>query len=72
LRCAPTGRRKRGGPLGTWRRTVEDEMASAGKSWNETSWLAQDRDGWRRFVGALCSTRSEEDYVSIVYKKAYP
>jgi hypothetical protein len=47
--------------IGTWRRTVEDEMASAGKSWNETSWLAHDRDGWRRFVGALCSTRSEED-----------
>jgi hypothetical protein len=29
--------------------------------WNETSWLAQDRDGWKRFVGALCSTWSEED-----------
>ena len=27
----------------------------------EVSWLAQDRDGWRKFVGALCSSRSEED-----------
>ena len=61
LRWAPPGKRKRGRPLGTWRRTVEEEMRAAGKTWNELSWLAQDRDAWRRFVGALCSGRSEED-----------
>ena len=46
LRWAPPGKRKRGRPLGTWRRTVESEMG--GKTWNELSWLAQDRDAWRR------------------------
>ena len=61
LRWAPPGKRKRGRPLGTWRRTVEMEMKAAGKTWNEIAWLAQDRDAWRRFVGALCSGRSEED-----------
>ena len=61
LRWAPPGKRKRGRPLGMWRRTNEEEMKAAGKTWNEVSWLAQDRDGWRKFVGALCSSRSEED-----------
>ena len=61
LKWAPSGKRKRGRLLGTWRKTIEDEMVSAGKTWNETSWLAEDRDGQRRFVSTLCSTRSEED-----------
>ena len=61
LRWAPPGKRKRGRPLGTWRRTIEEEMKIMGKTWNEIGWLAQDRDGWRRLVGAFCSTRSEED-----------
>ena len=60
LRWAPPGKRKSGRPLVTWRRTIEQEKKAAGKTWNEVSWLAQDRDGWRKFVGALCSSRSEE------------
>ena len=55
LRWAPPGKRKRDRPLGTWRRTVEEEMREVGKTWNELGWLAQDRDGWRKFVGAVCS-----------------
>ena len=61
VRVAAWNVRKRGRPLGTWRRTIEEEMKAAGKTWNEVSWLAQDRDGWKKFVSALCSTRSEED-----------
>ena len=59
LRWAPPGKRRRGRPLGTWRRTIESEMREAGKTWNELTWLAQDRDAWRSFVGALCSSGSE-------------
>ena len=59
LRWAPPGKRKRGRPMGTWRRTIEEEMQ--GKTWNEIGWMAQDRDAWRRHVGALCSVRSPED-----------
>ena len=40
---------------------MEEKMKLAGKTWNELSWFAQDRAGWRRFVGASCSTGNEED-----------
>ena len=59
LRWAPPGKRKRGRLMGTWRRTVEEEMK--GKTWNELGWMAQDRNAWRRHVDALCSARSPED-----------
>ena len=55
LSWAPPGKRHRGRPLGTWLRTIEDEMKTAGKTWNELRWLAQDRSEWKKFVGALCS-----------------
>ena len=61
LSWAPPGKRNRGRPLGTWRRTIEEEMKAAGKTWRELCWLAQDRTAWRRLVGALCSSRSLED-----------
>ena len=51
----PQGQRHRGRPQGTWRRTIEEERKEAGKTWNELQWLAQDRNLWRNFVGALCS-----------------
>ena len=61
LRWAPPGKRRRGRPLGTWRRTMEEEMAAMGKTCNKIQWLAQDREGWKSCVGALCSSGSEED-----------
>jgi len=36
-RWAPPGKRHIGRPLGTWRRTMEEEMATVGKTWNEIS-----------------------------------
>ena len=55
LSWAPPGKRHRGRPLGTWQRTIEDEMKTAGKKWNKLRWLAQDRSEWKKFVGTLCS-----------------
>ena len=55
LSWAPPGKRLQGRQLGTWQRTIEDEMKTAGKMWNELRWLAQDRSEWKKFVGALCS-----------------
>ena len=53
------GYRRRGRPKRTWRRTIEDEIRSTRKSWNEVKGLAGDRNAWKLFMVALCSTRSK-------------
>ncbi|XP_037300014.1 uncharacterized protein LOC119190875 [Manduca sexta] len=50
----PQGKRKRGRPKQTWRRTVIAEAKNIGKTWSEIKREAQDRVGWRRTVDALC------------------
>jgi hypothetical protein len=54
----PRGYRRRGRPKRTWRRTIEDEIRSTGRSWNEVKGIAGDRKAWKLFMDALCSTRS--------------
>ena len=39
----PGGRRKRGRPALTWRRTVEKDLEERGTQWRDTKRLAQDR-----------------------------
>ena len=59
---APEGRRRRGRPKTTWRRTVEKERDEAGwTSWAEARTSAADRVKWRRSMEALCVTRHEAD-----------
>jgi len=55
----PQGYRRRGRPKRTWRRTIEDEIRSRGRSWNEVKGTAGDRNAWKLFMNALCSTRSK-------------
>jgi len=40
----PQGCRRRGGPKRTWQRTVEDEIRSTRRSWNEVKGIAGDRN----------------------------
>ena len=49
----PEGKRKRGRPKITLRRTVEAEMREQKKSWGTLQKLASDRQGWRDLVTAL-------------------
>lgn len=56
LHWTPDGKRKRGRPRTTWRRTVEGEMKAMQHSWNSLTRLAQDRQKWRNFVAALHTT----------------
>ena len=49
----PQGKRRRGRPKQTWRRSVHNE-ALEGKSWGQVKKLARNRIRWRRFVDALC------------------
>ena len=55
----PQGYRKRGRPKRTWRRTIEDEIRSTRRSWNEVKGIAGDRNAWKLFMDVLCSTRSK-------------
>ncbi len=61
LRWTPQGKRKRGRPKTTWRRTIQAELQELGLTWGEAERKAKDRQGWRGIVVALCSTGSEED-----------
>ena len=50
LRWTPPGKRKRGRPKTTWRRSVEEELRSMGLSWGQAQVLAKDRAKWRQAV----------------------
>ena len=53
LHWTPEGKRKRGRPKNTWRRTVEAELKSLHHTWGTIQKLARDRQKWRTFVAAL-------------------
>ena len=61
LHWIPMGKRKRGRPRGTYRRTIEEEMGDMRKTWRELTWLAQDRKEWFHLVDAFCHSGDEED-----------
>jgi len=58
----PQGYRRRGRPRRTWRRTIEDEIRSTKRSWNEVTGIAGDRNAWKLFMDALCSPRSRRTW----------
>jgi len=39
--------------------TMEDEIKRTRRSWNEVNEIAGDRNAWKLFMDALCSTRSK-------------
>ncbi len=55
LHWNPQGKRERGRPKNTWRRDTTAEIERQGYSWSDVEKKAQDRSGWRAFVGGLCS-----------------
>ena len=60
LTWAPEGKRRRGRPKTTWRRTVERERTKAGwQSWCEVRTAAQYRLQWKTHVQALCASLAQ-------------
>ena len=57
LHWTPEGKRKRGRPKNTWRRTVEGELKTLHHTWGTIQKLAQNRQEWRAFVAALHARR---------------
>ena len=58
LHWTPEGKRNRGRPKTTWRRTVEKELRKLNNNWRTIEKLAKDRQGWKDFVAALCATQA--------------
>jgi len=61
LEWNPQGKRKRGRPKQTWRRSLHSELRDSSLAWEEAKSLARDRRRWRDAVEALCSARSYKD-----------
>ena len=57
LRWHPQGKRSRGRPRTTWRRSTEAEAKSVGLQLNDLERVAKDRRGWRGIVTDLCPDR---------------
>ncbi|KAL0187117.1 hypothetical protein M9458_018787, partial [Cirrhinus mrigala] len=57
LHWTPEGKRKRGRPKNTWRRTVEAELKTLNHTWGTIEKLAKDRQNWMIFVAALHASR---------------
>ena len=53
MHWTPEGKRKRGRPKITWRRTVEKEIKEMGKTWEGIKFMTKDRQMWREHVAAL-------------------
>ena len=60
LKWNPQGKRKRGRPRNTWRRSLHKELEEQGYKWKDLEEKAQNRVRWRAIVCGLCSTRSEK------------
>jgi hypothetical protein len=54
------GHRRRGRPKRTWRRAIKDEITNTGRSWSEVKGMTGDRNAWKLFMDAMCSTRSKK------------
>lgn len=61
LEWNPVGKRSRGRPTQTWRRSLTEEMKNSKVSWGEIKKSARNREKWRHFVNALCSNGSQKD-----------
>ncbi len=62
LTWAPEGKRRRGRPRETWRRTVETERNQLGWcSWGAAIASAANRDGWRSFLAGLKSPHGPDE-----------
>ena len=62
LTWTPEGKRQRGIPRETWRRSAEKERNEMGwPSWRTAEEATRDRPRWRDLCLASCSSRNEED-----------
>jgi len=61
LNWNPQGRRRRGRPRLTWKRTLQAELKTISMTWEEAKRAAKDQEGWKLIVGALFSRGNEQE-----------
>ena len=61
LRWTPDGKRVRGRPKETWKRTVEREIKEHNLTWEKLEKTSEDRLQWRALASVLCAFPLEED-----------
>ncbi|XP_062591942.1 probable cytochrome P450 CYP44 [Saccostrea cucullata] len=69
LRWTPPGKRNRGRPKETWRRSVEKEMNDQGWTWGTVQAKAADRQRWRSSVQALCAQSTKRTKVDTLARR---
>ncbi len=60
----PQGKRSRGRPKSTWRRSTEQEMKVVGLSWQQLDQRVQEQRGWMVLIDGLCSLVNQKAKVS--------
>lgn len=61
LRWTPGGKRSKGRPRTTWRRTVEKELKDMNLTWGKAERIAKNREKWKSLVLALCASGCNKD-----------
>ena len=61
LRWTPQGRRDRGRPKETWRRTIDKDLKAKGLTINTATKIAEDRAKWKSLAIASRAKRRRED-----------
>jgi len=61
LNWNPQGRRRRGRPHLTWKRTLQAELKTISMTWEEAKRAAKDQDRWKLIVRALFSRGNKEE-----------
>ncbi len=72
LRWNPQGKRSRGRPRNSWRRTVDDKASKAGYTWWQLERIAQNRTRWRAMLHwERKGLREEEEEAHFIASKGF-
>ena len=60
LQWNPQGKRARGRPRNSWRRSTTEKLTKAGYTWHDLARNAQNRVRWKKIVSGLIVSSSKE------------
>jgi hypothetical protein len=63
IRWTPEGKRRKGRPKTTWRRTVEKELQEIDHTCGKIEKITKNREDWKSLVLVLCASGYNKDLV---------